>query len=176
MAHNMKSGAEEQQDFVQTHWFVEVDPSTCTLCEVCARKCPTGALYMERKEGVSALRFKFAACVGCSGETYCVALCPEKAVTLIHVVASAERPENVLLSQSELVQCSNCQEYFSPGARLESLTKKGLGHEVERSLCPLCRRTHLVVKYIDEKRAPGQKARYKSAREIHRASRFRLVE
>lgn len=176
MVDNMKSGAERQQDAAQTHWFVELDASICTLCEACARKCPTGALYMERREGVSALHFKFAACIGCGGETHCVALCPEKAVALIQGVASAERLEDVVLTEGELVRCTNCQEYFTPGAKLSSLKEKGLGHDVEHSLCPLCRRTNLVVKYIDEKRAPGQKAKYRSAREIHRMSRFRLVE
>ena len=167
MARNMEDG--------DTRWFVEVDASTCTLCEVCARKCPTGALYMQRKDGVATLRFKFAACDGCGGETPCVVLCPEKTVTLVQVAASHEHPEDVVLSESEMVQCSTCQEYFTPDAKLKSLKEKGLGHEVEQSLCPLCRRTHLVVQYIDEKRAPGQEAKYRSAPEGHRTSRRRPV-
>jgi ferredoxin len=158
------------------NWLLVLDTEKCTLCEACVRKCPTGSLHMERSEDSVYLFFKCSACIGCTGETTCIAICPEKAIEIIKVDAKTGQPEEIMLMKNRLIECANCHTLFSPELKLKSLGKKGLGHKVEGSLCPLCRRTNLVVKFIDEKMAPGNHAKYRSAKEILRHARFRLFQ
>ena len=50
---------------------------TCVFCTVCAKKCPTGAIYVNRAEkkwGINRLL-----CITCG---YCVEVCPKKSLTL----------------------------------------------------------------------------------------------
>lgn len=49
--------------------------SYCTLCGICAKKCPTGAIAMTDKITVN-----FEACTGCG---VCVEACPKKVIKLI---------------------------------------------------------------------------------------------
>jgi len=53
-----------------------VDGDACTLCENCAKWCPTAALKIEREResGRTRLTFDPRACVGCG---VCVSVCPE---------------------------------------------------------------------------------------------------
>jgi ferredoxin len=171
----MKHKDEEGRQYSShTRWIVELDAGKCSLCEVCARRCPTGAIILERKKDTFVLYFKHGACNGCGGEKTCEAICPEEAITVRELEKSAGRRGKVLLVKSELLRCSYCDEYYSPDIKLEKLGKKGLHHEVERSLCPICRRLKLVVKHIDEKQVPGGHAEYRSARDILRKTRRRF--
>ncbi len=157
-------------------WAVELDTKKCSLCEVCARHCPTGAIHLERKDDMVTLYFRHGKCDACSGEKSCEAICPEEAIKVIDLGKSSRRSGEVRLIQSKLQQCSRCREYFSPYIKLESLGKKGLSHGVEKSLCPICRRKKLVVKLIDEKTAPGGHAEYRSKTDIIRHARFKRYE
>lgn len=167
---------DRERDSYRDYWAVEVDVEKCSLCEVCARRCPTGAIRLERTDKALALYFRHGECTGCTAETSCEAICPEKAIKLIKLDTPAGRGEDVPLIRSELVKCRYCDESFAPDKKLESLGKKGLGHEVEKTLCPLCRRKLLVVKLIDEKMVPGKHAEYRSAKDILRRTRFRLFQ
>jgi ech hydrogenase subunit F len=49
----------------------------CVYCTVCAKKCPTGALLVNRvhkRWGIDRLK-----CIGCG---YCVEVCPKKSIAL----------------------------------------------------------------------------------------------
>ena len=53
------------------------DKATCVYCSVCAKKCPTGALVVNRahkKWGIDRLQ-----CISCG---YCVEVCPKKSLEL----------------------------------------------------------------------------------------------
>ncbi|UCF06241.1 MAG: 4Fe-4S binding protein [bacterium] len=171
-----QKGANRRRNSSSGRWTVELDVDKCSLCEVCARRCPTGAIRLERTGDSITLYFKHSKCTGCSEETSCEAICPEQAITLIELDKPTGRRKEVKLIQSKLVQCSYCHEYFSPNKKLESLGKKGLHHKVEKTLCPLCRRTNLVVKLIDEKMVPGKHAEYRSTKAIKRRARFRRFQ
>ena len=83
----------------------------------------------------------------------------------------------VLLFQSKLAQCEYCEEFFSPVRRLEVISKKPIkGHEMDSKYCPLCRRTQLVVDYIENNRVPGSQAEYRSARDILRKAAKRITD
>ncbi|UCD58891.1 MAG: 4Fe-4S dicluster domain-containing protein [Candidatus Hydrogenedentota bacterium] len=168
--------ADRERDSYRDHWAVELDVEKCSLCEVCAHRCPTGAIRLERTDEALALYFRHGECTGCTADTSCEAICPEEAIKVIKLDAPACRGEDVLLIESKLVRCGYCGELFAPNKKLESLGKKGLGHEVEKTLCPLCRRKLLVVKLIDEKMVPGKHAEYRSTKDILRRARFRLFQ
>lgn len=59
--------------------FPVIDFARCTLCEECARSCPTGAIHAEAS-GPSrrTLALSYAACIQCRA---CVDACPENAVS-----------------------------------------------------------------------------------------------
>jgi ferredoxin len=166
-----RNRSDKQQNSPENGWTIEFDREKCSLCEVCARHCPTGAIRLERKGDTFALYFKQHACNGCAGKTSCEAICPEEAIKVSKLTKPAGRRKEVLLIQSKLRRCSRCNEYFSPDIKLASLGKKGLHHDVEKSLCPLCRRKKLVVNLIDEKMVPGGHAEYRSTKDIIRTSK-----
>jgi len=59
--------------------FPVIDFPRCTLCEECARACPTGAIHMGATEpGQRTLSLSYAFCIQCRA---CVDACPEKAVS-----------------------------------------------------------------------------------------------
>lgn len=171
-----RDGRKRQQESRQKGWTVELDADTCSLCEVCARHCPTGAIRLERADDTIALYLVHGKCNNCGGEKNCEAICPEESITVVGLDKPTRKRGEVLLISSDLVRCSYCHEPFSPNRKLETLGQKGLGHEVEKTLCPVCRRKHLVVKLIDEKMAPGEHAEYRSAKDILRRARFRLFQ
>jgi len=59
--------------------FPVIDFSRCTLCEACARACPTGAIHTTAPApGRRTLALSYAACIQCRE---CVTSCPEQAVS-----------------------------------------------------------------------------------------------
>lgn len=156
------------KDKKTTQWMVALDQAKCSMCEVCARRCPTGALHLDRKKDSLSILFNSKECIGCSDENGCRALCPEDAIQLEELVSSSENVADVLLIKSKLVQCAYCKSFFAPETKLGVIKKKKLAHEVVEDYCPLCRRTNIVVKFIDEKREAKGKAEYRSANDIMR--------
>jgi formate hydrogenlyase subunit 6/NADH:ubiquinone oxidoreductase subunit I len=57
--------------------FLEFNRQTCVFCNVCAKKCPTGALVVNR----TAKRWAIdrLQCITCG---YCVEVCPKKSLAL----------------------------------------------------------------------------------------------
>ena len=148
-------------------WMVQLNQDTCSMCEVCARRCPTGALHLEREKDILSLHFSSMKCIGCADEKGCQALCPEDAIKLEELV-SPEKEADILLNKSKMIKCAYCHAFFATETKLGVIKKKKLAHEVVEDYCPLCRRTNMVVKFIDEKRDPTGKAEYRSANDIMR--------
>jgi Ni,Fe-hydrogenase III small subunit/NAD-dependent dihydropyrimidine dehydrogenase PreA subunit len=59
--------------------FPVIDFARCTLCEECARACPTGAIRLDRTESGAMLGLSYASCIQCRE---CVTACPEQAVSV----------------------------------------------------------------------------------------------
>jgi len=159
----------------RTPWVLELDAPRCSLCEVCARRCPSGALRVETRNETLWLVYRPALCQGCTLEETCQARCPEQAIQLTGRRHAAAETEEVVLLESAMIRCSQCGQPFSPARKLDTLArKKQTRHEVLRDLCPLCRRTQLVVSFIETRRVPGSRAQYRSTKEILRRAGYTL--
>lgn len=146
----------------------QVDGEKCTLCEACVRCCPNTAYRIERKGKAMRLLFNPEACDGCPEQVPCVERCPEKAIAFVGRTGAKTSKEQVV-AESQLLQCGYCGEHFSSSDRVESVAKRlGENREVERTYCPLCRRTQLVVNLIETRRSPGAKAEYRSGKDMLR--------
>lgn len=69
--------AAERPAFERSRGRIVLDPDTCILCSLCARRCPADAIVVDRKGGkweLDALR-----CIIC-GE--CVTACPKKSISM----------------------------------------------------------------------------------------------
>lgn len=168
-------GPERGSSSSEGRWIVRVDDQLCGLCEVCARHCPTGALRTERIGDTLRLLFDAGLCDGCAGAAGCEIRCTEKA--LERRPSDTPLPVGVqVLTQSTLVCCTNCAEPFATERKLGAIGRRRRTERVViRELCPVCRRTQLVVRFIDEQRRPDAKAAYRSQPEILRqAARARL--
>lgn len=135
-----------------------VDPQRCTLCEVCARKCPTRALTIGREGGEAVkLLFNPANCVNCG---LCVRLCREGAIKI-----SEEReldwlrPRAEELDRDEVVRCRRCGAPVDNKKRLLKVART-LGASLEDlAYCPPCRQeatASLLLKPLSG-RAVGQR-------------------
>ena len=151
----------------QARWIVSVDHNLCGLCEVCARHCPTGALHSEQEGSSLRIIFESSLCDGCPELEDYQARCTERALSRTPSEAAAvETNTGTILVEGELVACSHCGEPFASSRKLAAVSKRAEHTRILREFCPLCRRTQLVLRFIDEKRRPDAKAESRSAREI----------
>lgn len=95
---------------------VKVAAEKCTLCAVCVRLCPTGALHL--RGSTSQLAFREDKCVQCG---LCVAGCPEKAVALApRLLKSREaRATPRVVAQAEMFACAACGTPFATRAMID---------------------------------------------------------
>jgi ferredoxin len=156
-------------------WILTLDESACSMCEVCAQRCPSDALRIDQSGETLRLVYRPAICIGCEVDDSCQAQCPEDAILLGERRHPQDEAEELVLMQSELLHCSYCGAAFAPSRKLDSLSKKRQsGQALIRDLCPLCRRTQLVVGFIETRRAPGSTAKYRSTRDILRRAGYTL--
>ena len=124
-------------------WSVGIDKERCTLCEVCAVRCPTGALSLSRTGAGVSLRFTGTLCDGCGGAFPCRSGCPEKILTIERTArASSERPR--ILAKGRIVRCSLCGALIASQKKVDrALRAKGVS-----AWCPACRRNRLIRNLI----------------------------
>ena len=157
------AGNRERQGTAGPCWQVEVDADRCSLCEVCGQRCPTGAIRGELTDGSLSIVFNHRLCDGCRK---CVESCPEKAMSLAETEALTDSPHERILATGGLLRCAVCGARFAPEAKLEAAShRRGDDAELISDQCPLCRRTQMVVTFIEEKRkTQGKKAEYRTGR------------
>jgi energy-converting hydrogenase A subunit P len=97
-------------------------PENCTLCTICVRICPTGALTSGRN--FRDLRFDTSQCVRCG---LCHEVCQTRAITLAETVSIADllEREPKVLSRIRSRKCGECGMSYNAGANT-------------RGLCPRC--------------------------------------
>jgi ferredoxin len=113
--------------------------SSCTLCGVCVRYCPSGAMT-EAGGDAKELRFHHMKCVAC-GE--CVGRCPEKALLMKRAVDTESlcNPHSKVISREAEIACSECGTPFLTEAMLRRLRTGFSVSEADSILrmCPDCR-------------------------------------
>jgi Fe-S-cluster-containing hydrogenase component 2 len=176
----MSSDVNNSDGSPKKHWKVDHDKTKCALCVVCARNCETGALRRDEEGGTLSLHYNAVICNGCKGDKKCEVTCPEEAIRILESDAPAEADEHVMLNESELAECEFCHEHFAPLCRLDVVAgradAKGVKHQVERTFCPLCRRTNLVVDFINNMVGEDSEAKYRSLRAMVRDKKRREDE
>lgn len=99
--------------------------ASCTVCEVCAQRCPTGALHVENDGTGKAISYDSGLCTNC---TVCAVICPQDAVKArvfkVEDLALRGRKELVRLDTERCVQCG--VQFVSDA-------------ETTGGLCPSCR-------------------------------------
>jgi NAD-dependent dihydropyrimidine dehydrogenase PreA subunit len=146
---------------------MSVDEETCALCEVCARRCPTGALRAERVDGTLRLVFDSRLCDGCPGRQACEVRCTEKALSRTPAESRAPDPEPVVLVCDALVSCPRCGQAFATPRKLRAVSRrKRPGRSLERVRCPVCDRLQLVARFVGERRPADASPTVRTAREI----------
>jgi ferredoxin len=83
----------------------------CTACGLCARVCPTEALWFEESEDLFALTFSSAECINCG---LCISLCEAKAVQRDGAPSAIEVLEGQVdtLHTGRLKRCRKCNVPF----------------------------------------------------------------
>ena len=130
----------------EKRWAVKLDKKLCTLCEVCAVRCPTGSLSLVRERGSESLIYKFALCDGCGGLKRCQEFCPEKALTIDLVAPARKGKESEELASGKLAECHRCHTLFAPQKKLMGVKRKATAiHKADLAkCCPPCRREILI--------------------------------
>jgi ferredoxin len=79
----------------------------CTLCGVCAKKCPTGALSMSSNEKAVMILNEPHKCIGCN---LCVTLCKESAIKVRKINNYEYLREDYVYSvtEDEIARCKGC--------------------------------------------------------------------
>lgn len=75
--YTVKYPIKKKEVFERTRGKVEIDIPACIYCGMCQRRCPTGAITVERdnkKWSIQRLQ-----CIQCS---YCVEVCPKKCLKM----------------------------------------------------------------------------------------------
>lgn len=147
------------------HWVVERDMQKCSLCELCTKHCPTGALYPVQDDEILFIRFDPARCDGCR---ICLDHCPEDASDVKAVADSDDLAEVRTLVESRMLRCEVCDSLFAPVTKVGAAARRRENPDAQVELvqdqCPLCRRTQMVARFIDENRDAEGKAEYRTGK------------
>ncbi len=133
----------------EENWNAILDKEKCSLCEVCANKCPTKALALNFRDETEELVFDFRLCDNCSGEPICQNACPEEAI-FIEAADSKELSAPIVLINSAVARCASCGAVFAPGKKIETIRgKENVGERDEQRYCPDCRRKRMYERYTN---------------------------
>lgn len=128
------------------HWTVTVG-SRCTLCGLCTRLCPKGALRLTQ-DGEMYLLFDPTLCNGCAA---CQQWCPEGVAT---VKLSLPVEGQCVLMHSPVATCPGCGQPYLPVALLAQVLEQAAGDDEELrrrlTLCPACKASSPIRSVVKE--------------------------
>ncbi|MBI4415805.1 MAG: 4Fe-4S binding protein [Euryarchaeota archaeon] len=120
---------------------VTLSPERCTVCGLCAERCPPGALSMTEPEpGTVRLTFDHASCDGCG---LCADVCPEDALTVRFGVDVRALGRPTVLKEDAWVLCASCGNRVAPRAMIDRVAAR-LKVSTGLDLCPDCKAVRLA--------------------------------
>lgn len=129
----------------KTYWIVKVDKNKCSICEVCANRCPPNAISIKKIGDFEELLFDWKLCDGCNGNPYCQEHCPEKAIRITKKHTISKSGPIISLVKGEVLKCQNCGSSFVPEKKLKVLLlKPDIKKKEVHILCPNCRRKRII--------------------------------
>jgi len=121
------------------------------MCEVCANRCPTGAISSRGDNDFEELLFDPRLCDGCGGVPYCREHCPEAAIGIFRMTDSRRWTAPVSLMSGIVVRCSDCGVSFAPAKKIQAVLKKAdISQSGVQKQCPDCRRRHILAGLEDK--------------------------
>lgn len=160
----------------KSYWMAEVDLTKCGMCQVCVRHCPTKALRAEQQDNTLTIYYGPDLCDGCEGEPKCQQLCPEGAITVTVLDGPPEDTSERQFQSSQLLVCKACGELYAPVTHAMRVAGKGGAHaDGLKDFCSLCRRSNLVISFIEERRADEAegKAEYRQGKKLMEKGRMK---
>jgi ferredoxin len=165
--------AEARQNIIKNNnlpdvsYEVQVNEKVCTMCESCAKWCPTNALTIEYSNDSGKLLFNPDKCIGCK---ICINVCPEgdngcssgsKAIKVF--TAKEVKHEIKTLMKDEIVRCRVCGAIVGSRKSLNLVKKimkeRGLECEDEwLERCPTHRAEYSYKKFF------GKEVRFRPRR------------
>jgi len=123
---------------------VSIDAGACTLCGLCAGRCPSGALQLDQDAQRATITFAAGDCSGCG---LCLRACPEQALGLATPGPLADMAKRTVLAHSPMTACPGCGRPGNPEALVERvLAKVGSGPAaIHGRLCAACRDAALMA-------------------------------
>ena len=96
---------------------LQINPTRCTACGLCAKFCPTGALNFLSDGQSFALTFQPSLCLGPDCNV-CVPACPEQAVSPQPFTESPDLFTKKPLAAGDLTSCQRCKQPIAKGPNL----------------------------------------------------------
>ena len=116
-----------------------IDSTKCSLCGLCAARCPTRALSHVVIGEEARLLFTAQECIGCR---LCAPPCPENALYIRRRLDLASlRAETQTLKTAQVVRCRRCGQPFASEAMVSRVSLR-LGNRLPTAVanhCPDCR-------------------------------------
>lgn len=123
---------------------LSLNTNACSLCGLCAGRCPSGALQFEQDQQATLLSFSAAGCSGCG---LCLRACPEKALTLAAAGPLPELAGRAVLARSQTTACPRCGKAGEAQVLMERVLARIPSPEAasHARLCPDCREAALLA-------------------------------
>jgi ferredoxin len=162
----------------KTYWMAEVDLTKCGMCQACVRNCPTKALRVEQQDNRMTIYYGPDLCDGCAGEgePKCQLQCPEGAIVVTQLDGPPDDASERQFQSSELLLCKACGERYAPITHADRVAGKGGKHaDGLKDFCSLCRRSNLVINFVQERRADEAegKAEYRQGAQLMKKGRMK---
>jgi formate hydrogenlyase subunit 6/NADH:ubiquinone oxidoreductase subunit I len=91
--------------FKRSKGFISVNTYKCSLCSICAKECPSGAISIDYNN--LALKVDYAKCMSCGS---CTRMCPEEAIMFSKEFEGAAKKDDVFVYRFNIINVSGIKK------------------------------------------------------------------